>query len=100
MGKAGAGILGLIGGLLIGAFGVSALGLPMAAGAGAGVGVLTGACAVADTAGSLGLLSPAEVDQVFAAMPAHLSADARPPAEPAGADTATACKQFIAKTRA
>lgn len=96
MGSTGAGVLGLIAGVIIGGIGATMLAGGAMMGAGAGAGIMTGTCSTVMAGKELGLLDDAQIDAVLARMAQDLGADAAELKVKPG-QAASDCSAFMAK---
>lgn len=93
-------MFGFVLGLLIGAAGAFTLGGGAMAGIGIATGLSSGICMTVEAAQDLGLMSPAQVDQVLTKAAETMSGTVDLPDGEQIAGSAQQCKEFMEKIRA
>jgi len=97
MGKFVIALITLVVGMLIGGFGALTFGGGAMMGVGLGTGLTTGVCMTVQAAEDLGLMTPAQVDQVLTRAAENLAGHVDASDEFKTTDTSAECKEFLAK---
>lgn len=101
MGKFVVGIISLVVGLVLGAFGALTVYGGTMAGAGVATGLTAGICMTVEAAEDLGLMDPEQIEDVLTRAAENLSsAGVVPEGQPSDvADTSAECRSFMEKLR-